>query len=100
MTLSAPFSTLKEAADNTDDMWSNRRSFSRENTGELAELIVDVTGRRIVCLVHNISNGGVMVESSATTLPKRVILNYKEKDTRRVCKVVWCKRNLAGLQFV
>ncbi len=75
MYVRASFTSLYQASSQADAMRSNRRDHPRENTGELAELIIDLTGRTIACLVHNISDGGAMVETSVNLLPKRVILN-------------------------
>jgi len=100
MYVRASFTSLYEASEQADIMRTNRRAYPRENTGDLAELIVDLTGRKIVCLVHNISDGGAMVESSTTLLPKRLILNYTKKNVRKVCRVVWKEGNLAGLEFI
>lgn len=100
MYVRASFTSLYEASEQADVMRANRRAYPRENTGELAELIVDLTGRKIICLVHNISDGGAMVESSATLLPKRLILNYDKKNIKKVCRVVWKEDNLAGLEFI
>ena len=100
MYVRASFSSLYEAAEQADIMRANRRAFPRENMGELAELIVDLTGRKVVCLVHNISQGGAMVESTASILPKRLILNYENKNIRKVSLVIWKDGNLAGLKFI
>ncbi len=100
MYVRASFSSLYEANQNADIMRSNRRSTPRELTKELAELIVDLNGRKITCLVHNISDGGAMIESSSGYLPKRLILNYPDKDIRAVCRLAWMKGNLAGLEFI
>ncbi len=100
MYVRASFTSLYEASEQADIMRANRRAFPRENTGELAELILDLTGRKIVCLVHNISDGGAMVESSSMPLPKRLILNYASKEIRKVCRLAWSDGNMAGLEFV
>lgn len=100
MYVRASFTSLYEASEKADIMRANRRAYPRENTTDLAELIVDLTGRKIICLVHNISDGGAMVESSATLLPKRLILNYKKKNIHKACRVKWTKGNMAGLEFV
>ncbi len=99
MYVRASFTSLYEAAEQADIMRANRRAYPREKTGEMAELIVDLKGSRVACLVHNISDGGAMVESTSGELPKRLILNYKEKNIQSVCKVVWSCGNLAGLKF-
>lgn len=100
MYVRASFPSLYEALEKADAMQANRRTYPRENTADLAELIIDLTGRKIVCLVHNISEGGAMVESSASVLPKRLILNYNIKNIRKACRVKWIKDNMAGLEFV
>lgn len=100
MYVRASFTSLYEASEKADVMRSNRRNYPRENMADLAELIVDLTGRKIICLVHNISDGGAMVESSATLLPKRLILNCKKKNIHKACRVKWTKGNMAGLEFV
>ncbi len=100
MPVRSSFTPLYPATSQADVMRTNRRYHPRENMGELAELIVDLTGRKIVCLVHNISDGGAMIESSANILPKRVILNYQDKYIRKVCRVVWLDGNFAGLEFI
>lgn len=100
MYVRASFTSLYEAETQAAVMRNNRRAHSRKNTGELAEIIIDLKGRKVVCLVRNISEGGAMIESSVPELPKRVILNYKAQNIRKVCKVVWSTGNLAGLQFI
>lgn len=100
MYIRASFLSLYAALENADSMQANRRAFPRETTVDLAELIIDLTGRKIVCLVHNVSEGGAMVETSASLLPKRLILNYESKDLRKSCHVKWIKGNMAGLEFV
>lgn len=99
MYVRASFTSLYEAAEQADIMRANRRSHPREKTGELAELIVDLNGSKVACLVHNVSDGGVMIESSSGELPKRLILNYKDKNIHSPCKVVWSCGSLAGLEF-
>lgn len=100
MYIRASFPSLYEALEKADAMQANRRAHPRENTGDLAELIIDLTGRKIICLVHNISEGGAKVECSASRLPKRLILNYNAKNIRKACRVKWTKDNMAGLEFV
>jgi len=100
MYVRASFPSLYEASENADAMQANRRAFPRENTSDLAELIIDLTGRKIICMVHNISEGGAMVETSTAHLPTRLILNYKVKNIHKACRVKWIKDNMAGLQFV
>jgi len=100
MYVRASFTSLYEASEKAKAMRSNRRVYPRENAVDLAELIVDLTGRKIICLVHNISDGGAMIESSATFLPKRLILNCKKQNLHKACRVKWTKGNMAGLEFV
>jgi len=94
------FSSLYEAQTEADATNGNRRLHPREKTGELAEIVVDVTGRKIACLVHNISDGGAMIESSCDTLPKRFVLSYPVRNLHKVCHVVWSCGSLRGLEFI
>lgn len=100
MYVRASFPFLYEASENADAMQANRRAFPRQNTSDLAELIIDLTGRKIICMVHNISEGGAKVETSTTHLPARLILNYNVKNIHKACRVVWIQGNMAGLEFV
>ena len=100
MYVRASFSSLYESHQDIDSDQVNRRSFEREDQYELAELVIDLKGRKVACLIHNLSAGGAMVETTMTTLPKHFILNYPAKDIRRTCRVIWVDSNLVGLEFV
>jgi len=100
MYVRASFSSLFEAQIKTDAVSRNRRASTRKKTCELAEIVVDLKGRRIACLVHNVSDGGAMIESSCDTLPKRFVLAYPARNIHKVCHVVWSCGALRGLEFV
>ncbi len=100
MYVRASFLSLFTAAKHADSIRENRRLSPREETAELAELVVDLTGRRITCIVHNISEGGAMVEACANPLPERTTLICKNWDINKSCRVVWSDGKLSGLEFV
>lgn len=100
MYVRASFSCLYEANNHASFSGNNRRVYPREKTQELAELILDLKGRKVACLVHDISDGGVKIESSSNSLPTRFILNYPEKNIRSICRVAWKRDMLFGLEFV
>lgn len=100
MYVRASFSSLYKTQQEVDADQINRRFYEREDQHQLAELVIDLKGRKVACLIHNLSQSGAMVETTTTILPKHFILNYPTKDIRRTCRVVWAEDNLIGLEFV
>jgi hypothetical protein len=100
MYVRASFTSLFTAAKRADNLRENRRKFSREDTGEMAEIIVDLTGHTIECVVHNISDGGAMIEACINPLPERPILNYKKRGIRKLFRVVWSDGINSGIEFI
>ena len=95
-----PSATLAFKPELPSESYHNRRVHQRFKRCDLAEIIIHLEGRVITCLVHNISEGGAMIESSTRELPKRFILNYQKENTRKICRVVWSCGNLSGLAFL
>ena len=100
MYVRASFSSLHETQQDKSQSDLNRRQWPREKTDELAELIIDLNGRKVACLVKNISKGGAMIETSMTTLPKHLILDYPAKNIHRACRAKWMLGNKLGLEFI
>ena len=76
-----------------------RRISNRASTHDFSEAQNRETERIITCMVHNLSDGGAMVESS-TNLPSRFVLDTPNQSIRRLCRVVWNCGNLTGVEFV
>lgn len=100
MYVRASFASLHETHNLSDQAYKNRRRWPREKTDELAEIIIDLNGRKVACLVKNISKGGAMIETSMTTLPKHIILDYPAKKIHRACRAKWMLGNKVGLEFI
>lgn len=95
---------LKEAQKNNSSLIvaaeADRRIAPRRQTRYISELIIDINGTAISCMVHNISKTGAMIETSSRNLPNRLILSCEAEKIRRVAKVVWSCGALAGVQFI
>lgn len=83
-----------------NDAEDDRRIAPRKRTEDLSSLVVDLGGRRVTCLVHNISETGAMIQTSLRELPKRFILDNPSEGIRRTCRVVWTKGDLIGIEFL
>ncbi len=84
--------------DQTSD--SDRRIAPRKPTEDLSSIVVDIDGRKITCMVHNISATGAMIQTSIRDLPRRFILDNPNEGIRRACRVVWSKDDLTGIEFL
>ncbi len=73
------------------------RRFQIEN---LSELVLDINGRTISCMVRNISETGAMIESSSNELPNCFVLSIPEQNLRVLCRKVWEQENRIGVAFL
>ena len=78
---------------------SERRTAPRKKTEDLSSIVVNVNGRIITCMVHNISETGAMIQTSTRELPQRFILDNPNEGIRRACRVIWSKGDLTGVEF-
>ena len=79
---------------------SEKREFRRDPAQDLSEIILD--GRRfgVACLIHDISEGGARLEVSCGELPKRFVLANYTRRTKTLCRMVWRKGQLIGVNFL
>jgi len=78
----------------------DRRIAYRKTTEDLSSIVVNIDGRKITCLVHNVSDTGAMIQTSIRDLPARFILDNPSEGIRRACKVVWSEGDMTGIEFV
>ena len=79
---------------------SEKREFRRDPAHDLSEIILD--GRRfgVACLIHDISEGGARLEVSCGELPKRFVLANYTRRTKTLCRMVWRKNQIIGVNFL
>lgn len=93
-----PDQTKNVAEENAAD--DDRRIAPRKRTEDLSSIVVDIDGRKITCMVHNISKTGAMIQTSLRELPRRFILDNPKEGIRRACRVIWSEGDLTGIEFV
>lgn len=88
---------------NLDDklnLESERRRSRRFRIENLSELVLDVNGRTITCVIHDISETGALLETSTGNLPNCFVLNAPDQSLRVLCRKVRTWNNLTGVEFL
>ena len=93
--------TAKREPDPLDEVLPDeRRRDVRRATFKAGELILD-DGRRIACIVRNISDSGCLMKlDNADALPAFVAIRIDLDSPPKPAEVVWRSSSLAGAMFV
>ena len=79
---------------------SEKREFRRDPAHDLSEIILDGRKFGIACLIHDISEGGACLEVSCGELPKRFVLANYTRRTKTLCRLVWRRDQIIGVNFL
>lgn len=77
-----------------------RRGAVRRPTFKAGEIVLD-DGRRVACVVRNISDSGCLIKlDNADALPDYVAIRIDLDASPRPAEIVWRSTTLAGAMFV
>ena len=79
---------------------ADQREQPRSHAQDLSEIILDGRKFGVACLIHDISEGGARLEVSCGELPKRFVLANYTRRTKTLCRMVWRKNQIIGVNFL
>jgi hypothetical protein len=85
-------------ADDRRKSIGDRRSSPRKKTLKGARIVWS-TGAPVRCVIRNLSEGGAKIDVPCA-VPGTFDLVFDSDQSRRRCRVVWCRENQIGVQFL
>ena len=77
-----------------------RRAHERIPVRDLCEMVMTGSGLSRICMVHNLTAFGAMIETSAQDLPQTFLLVEPGRSFRANCRIVWRKGQFIGVEFI
>ena len=79
---------------------AEQRRHPRDPAHDLSQIMLPGSKIGLPCLIHNISRVGALLEVSTSDLPKRFILANYTKRTKTLCRLVWRRDRMIGVEFL
>ncbi len=79
---------------------TDKRAAPRDPAQDLSEIILPGQKHGIACMIRDISASGAKLEVSCGDLPARFVLANYTKRTKTICRQIWRKNRLVGVQFL